>query len=107
MHFDGRYAGMRDADAQAEAAVAEAASGGGGAAGRKDMAEGPRQGDAAERAEGTKHAEAAKPGPAAAPPPGPLTASSRWRRDRDIPETLRLRAIEAILPEGEIEGDVG
>lgn len=109
MHFDGRYARVRDADADAdaEAAASEAAAGGRGVTGREDVAEGPKRVEASERAEVTKHGDAAEREPVATPAPGPFAASSRWRGDREIPETLRLRAIEAMLPEGEIEGEAG
>ncbi len=76
MHFDGRYAGMRDADAAAERVTEQEEA-------ADDLALGGR----------------AEP----APPPGPLTASARWRHDVDIPDAVRLRAIEAMIEEGDGE----
>ncbi|MEX2526008.1 MAG: HNH endonuclease signature motif containing protein [Gemmatimonadota bacterium] len=83
MHFDGRFAQVRDAE---KAAVEAAATT-----------------EATRRAAVEAVIEAAPggpsdPGPApeTQPAPGPLTAGSRWRSEWDIPEALRLRAIEAM-----------
>jgi hypothetical protein len=72
-------------------------------AGNRKAIEAARQestGEAARQESASELADEAADEAADVASPGPTTASARWEREQDIPDTVLLRAIEALL-EGE------